>query len=449
MLRRSALSPLACSVLVTLAACHERGAEREEWIRDALVADHLDLLRREPAQVAAKWAAMEIDPFQFLRGSAGLWARDATLPGGAANLPTVLHDPRLSRVLLMGDPHPENFGTFLPEDGALTFDLNDFDAARIGPAHLDVRRLALGFAVALDEIDEELARDAAAAVALGWHAGLDGAARVTPGAVPGHFIARLFDKAVRKGEERDELLSLTRLGPDGRRVLVRDDEPPAAIGAEYALDVPEALRGSLLEGLAQWRERTGAAPVVDVVRVFGAGVGTRPNLRFRVLLDDYHIVEVKEARDAFVVHGLALPEPRRFTDNGERIVEAERAMQSAAGADAMLGAFRMGALSFVVHSESGWNRTLRTRSFREDLGAQAAEPRDLVELARRCGEVLGAAHARAAPELRAAQQEIDGAELAADTLGFLDAYLPVAEQDQALLSRLLQQHGPLLGWTAE
>ncbi|MCC7070878.1 MAG: DUF2252 family protein [Deltaproteobacteria bacterium] len=436
----------SCSLAVAL-GCAARGTEREEWVRDALVADHLDLLRREPAQVASTWAAMQADPFQFLRGAASLWARDATLPSGAANLSTILEDPSLSRILLVGDPHPENFGTFLPADGALTFDLNDFDAARIGPAHLDLRRLALGFAVALTDIDEELARDAAAAVARGWHAGLDGSARVTPGAAPGHFIAQLFDKAVKKGEERDELLTLTRLGSDGRRSLLREDEPPVSLDAEYALDVPIELREPLQEGLAAWSRAAGAAPVVDVVRVFGAGVGTRPNLRFYALLEDGQIVEAKEARDPFVVHGVVLPVPRYFTDNSRRIVEAERRLQSVANADPLVGSFRVGALSFVVHRESGWQRTLRSRSFREELGALTAEPRDVLELARRCGEVLGAAHARAAPEVVTAQAGIEREALVAETVELLDAYLPTAMQDHARLEALLAKHGPMLGWS--
>ena len=116
------LSP-ACCACVAILSCAPADETRELELQDALVSDHLDLLRRDPAQVAAKWEAMEADPFQFLRGSAGLWARDASLPGGRANLPTILDAPVFARVLLVGDPHPENFGTFLPLDGALTFDL--------------------------------------------------------------------------------------------------------------------------------------------------------------------------------------------------------------------------------------------------------------------------------------------------------------------------------------
>lgn len=445
-MRLRGLPPIFCACVAIL-SCAPADDARELELQDALVSDHLDLLRRDPTQVAAKWEAMEADPFQFLRGSASLWARDASLPGGRANLPTLLAAPVFARVLLVGDPHPENFGTFLPLDGALTFDLNDFDAAREGPAHLDVRRLALGFAIALAPIDEELARAAAAAVARGWHAGLDGAVRVTPGTVPGHFIGRLFDKAARKGEERDELLSLTRLGHDGCRELNRLEAPPASAAAEYSLDVEPALREPLQVAVGAWVRARGAAELVDLVRVFGAGMGTRANLRFYALLADGQVLELKEARDPFVVHGLTLPQPRRFTDNGARVVEAEQTLQAANDADPMLGHLRLGAMSFVVHRESGWQRTLRTRTFREDLGADAASTDDVLELARRCGEVLGAAHARGSPALAEEQRLLDPDRLVEETVEFLDVYLSTAAEDHVRLAALRERHGPLLGWT--
>lgn len=427
--------------------CDPGDDARAQWLRDALIADHLDLLRRDPDQVAAKWAAMTEIPFQYLRGGAGVWSRDATLPGGLANLPTELGDPALARVLLVGDPHPENFGTYLPVDGVQTFDVNDFDAARVGPAHLDLRRLALGFAVALDEIDHDLASAAAEAVARGWRAGLDGAPRVTPGAVPGHFISELFDKAARKGRERDELLSQTVVGPDGRRVLVRHSAPQPSADVEEALDVEPWLLPQLSDGLAAWAATNGAPPVIDVVRVVGAGVGTRAHLRFRALLEDARMVEIKEARDPFVVHGLTLPMPRPFASNGARIAAIEEALHAVAGADPLLGHFQIGALPFVVHTESGWHKTLRTHAFRDELGAHAASHRDVVELARRCGEVLGAAHARGAPALRALAAGLPGDMVADDTLAFLDAYLPIALDDHARLVALRARHGPLLGWS--
>ena len=51
---------------------------------------------------------------------------------------------------MLGDPHPENIGTYPLPDGAVALDFNDFDLAGRGPFTGDLRRLALGLWVAGD-----------------------------------------------------------------------------------------------------------------------------------------------------------------------------------------------------------------------------------------------------------------------------------------------------------
>ena len=73
-----------------------------------------------------------------------------------------------TRVLLLGDPHPENLGTYVNATGEVTLDWNDFDATGYGPYWLDVWRWAVACAVATDASElriGELARVAGRAYA--------------------------------------------------------------------------------------------------------------------------------------------------------------------------------------------------------------------------------------------------------------------------------------------
>ena len=79
-------------------------------------------------------------------------------PGGERPT-TAFGDPASSRVLLVGDPHPENIGTFRAADGTILVEWNDFDAAGYGPYEADVRRLATAMVVAAgDDTLDLLAR---------------------------------------------------------------------------------------------------------------------------------------------------------------------------------------------------------------------------------------------------------------------------------------------------
>jgi len=87
--------------------------------------------------VPIRYGRMLRRPFTFLRGSAGLMARDlATTPSTGV------------RVQACVDCHLLNFGLFATPERNLIFDINDFDETLPAPWEWDVKRLAISFAVA-------------------------------------------------------------------------------------------------------------------------------------------------------------------------------------------------------------------------------------------------------------------------------------------------------------
>ncbi|MDP9113518.1 MAG: DUF2252 domain-containing protein [Acidobacteriota bacterium] len=84
-----------------------------------------------------KYARMKISPFAFFRGAVSIMAADL------GRLP---HSGLM--VQLCGDAHVQNLGSFAAPDGALVFDLNDFDESIRGPWEWDVKRMAASIVLA-------------------------------------------------------------------------------------------------------------------------------------------------------------------------------------------------------------------------------------------------------------------------------------------------------------
>jgi uncharacterized protein (DUF2252 family) len=468
--------------IVGLVACApDVDDARRDWLRGVLVDDHRDLLLRDPVEVEHKFARMALDPFSFLRGNVGVWARDASQPGF---FPSSTGDGPTSVVLLVGDPHPENVGTFRPGGApgsrVVLVDWNDFDAARHGPFVLDVRRLALGFAVAVggavddvvddgvddavdDGVDDELAADVAADVALGYVQGarvvgdVDESLRQDGPLDP--LLRALVDEAREEGNDGDVVADVTVL-QDGRRRLRTIDVDPAQRGvdATVTVAVDDETRRAVVAALAPWQAGRRAdvvdgVDVVDVARVYGKGVGSHALWRYRVLLADDTVLELKEAREPFALPGLQLVPERFFVDAAERIVFAQRALQTTDDNDPLLGAIALGPTGARVREETGYQNSLR----QEDLVDAIASGRldDVRSVARACGRLLFFAHARGpAPDGRDRRDDLravvlaDPQALRDETRAFALAYLPVHRADHAAFVALLNEHGPRLGWQA-
>ncbi len=92
---------------------------------------------RVPELLPIKYARMSASPFAFFRGAVSIMAADlARLPHSGIE------------VQLCGDAHVQNMGSFASPDGKLIFDLNDFDETIRGPWEWDVKRMATSIVLA-------------------------------------------------------------------------------------------------------------------------------------------------------------------------------------------------------------------------------------------------------------------------------------------------------------
>ena len=127
------------AVLITLlvgggGGCVDEPAQghRTALILEVLAEDNQRWAARDPELLRAKYARMLADDVSWMRGTAALYWRDLTTPGEWA-WPTAFGSGPAARVLLLGDPHPENLGTYVAASGAVALDWNDFDATGYGP----------------------------------------------------------------------------------------------------------------------------------------------------------------------------------------------------------------------------------------------------------------------------------------------------------------------------
>src|SRR5262245_40197826 len=109
--------------------------------------------RRNPELLRLKVERMAASPFAFFRGTFHLFARD--ILDGIFETPG--HGPRaVAEVDLVGDIHCENFGTFQGADGAVHYDINDFDETTHGRFDFDVRRHAISLLLAAHDHGDPL-----------------------------------------------------------------------------------------------------------------------------------------------------------------------------------------------------------------------------------------------------------------------------------------------------
>src|SRR6202007_3104632 len=85
---------------------------------------------RLPELLPLRFPRILAAPFSFYRGSAAVMAADlAASPSSGIE------------IMCCGDAHVSNFGLYAAPPRSLVFDLNNFDAAAVAPAVLNVKRL--------------------------------------------------------------------------------------------------------------------------------------------------------------------------------------------------------------------------------------------------------------------------------------------------------------------
>ncbi len=457
---------------------------RAQWLRHTLVLDNQIFLERSPELTAGKFAVMGERPFPFFRGTVPQYARDTLGPGGPGHEPSAFVTTHSRDVLLVGDPHPENIGTFRRPDGTMVVAFNDFDASTYGPFTFDVRRLALGFWIAGIELEETALSDAAAtiselerraAVRALLSAYVDAVSAADPEqvgreAAAGAVVDDLLHKALEDGDALETLQTYTVLAEGGRTMAQGDLDPARLVSfgeqtqlvLEDSVRAPTAAQRARVLALIDDYCRTANAPgeVLGISRRYGAGVSSYPQERYYVLLSgptedpsDDILLEAKETTDSVLLPGLESLPSWSAPSNGERVVTFQRALQGHRDDDAYLGWATTGGQSFRVRHRTAYQRGFRVTRMAEKLAEGAWVPADFVEFAAFAGALLGRSHARVKTQrgtsAKAAITDVlagDEDAFVEETLDFVQHYAPIVVEDAARLAALLELHGMTLGY---
>ena len=444
-----------------LLACAPPEDPRAAWLVDALVRDNLAWSTREPSVVAAKYARMAADPYDLMRGTAGVYLRDQSRPGTGRAPTAFLRVAEAAGTLIAGDPHPENFGTFVRADGAWLVDLNDLDAAQHGPWLWDLRRAAVGLGMigAAADCVQPCAADAARALGRAYAAQVavraEGGAPLDVADRFGHgaWLASLVARTEAMPPLIDEVAPSNRFG---RRLLRTEGLDEAGRGVSDLSPPESELLAALL---AAWSGRPPEFRLLDAVRRFGVGVASLPALRFGVLWDrgddgpeDDALVQLREVVDPPAAPGLVRPVGALYASGPDRINAATRALWFDPQADPELAGVELGPMSFKV---VGWTEDqdgFEHVDLAERLAATLPDDGPLLELARFIGGRLADAHADA----RSADAALGVFAVAADLAGRGDELgeeladgapddVQTVLDDLARLRDALDRYGPLLG----
>lgn len=337
---------------------------RQQHIVNTLVEAHQDLMGADPLAFRARFRKMAADPYAFYRGSASLFYADM------AELDDEWADDRTGRVWIHGDLHAENFGTYMSNEGRLTFDVNDFDEAYVGHFSWDLRRFVASLTLLCwqkalpSEAVRELARsylesylrrvqdyvdDEQSTFAFGLE-NTDGT------------IYEVLQQA--RAARRTRLLdSLTLI--DNYERQFRDDGSIRSLDDDEHAEVSEAFERYLGTIPSSERSRRGVFyRVKGIVGKKGFGIGSAGLPTYNVLIEGFD--EAQENDIILTVKQSNIAAPSRiiqdervrsyFEDDGHRAVISQRSLQS--HTDPFLGYTTIRGVSFVVSELSPYKRDL-------------------------------------------------------------------------------------------
>ncbi|MBJ3761421.1 DUF2252 family protein [Maribius pontilimi] len=357
------------------------GEARRMHIRSTLREDHASRIEQRAQGAVDKFDTLAGDVFKFFRGTALLFYRD--MVGSDQHMPTVM---------ALGDVHPENFGVMPDKHGAPIFGVNDFDEVIYAPFTWDLKRGAVGFWVAADNVADmkrKKRRKVVKAFIKGYLAAMeDYAVHATEKNDSWRMdnspkvIRRLFEQA---WEERKDWLWDDYLKPNGRGFRSDDELQPISGDIEKFQKAVDALAES--NGL-DVPDRSPELRVKDVCVRHGQGTASLGLPRYYVLLEgpskdatDDIIIEFKAARRS-ALEGLVPPSEFNAGDKAERIAHGQ-AVQLAHG-DVFYGAVEIDGESFMSRERA---------PYRDDIDLDDLSYKSWKKYARACGAALAQAHA--------------------------------------------------------
>ncbi len=383
---------------------------------------------RLPALLKLKYQLMAQSPFGYFRGA---------VPVMAADLSVLPNTGIITQ--LCGDAHVRNLGAFAAPDGRLVFDINDFDETIRGPFEWDLKRMAASLVLAGRESGhkEGAAQAAAERCIETYAANMRVFSKMPLLEVGRHQVHRLGDvvpihAALLKAERATPLHALEQLTEpastkaDAPRRFRTIEPSLTRVTGRHAQEVLGAL-GPYRSMLEPQRQHLLSLyrPIDVAFKVVGTGsVGTRD---YCIYFEgngpkDPLFLQIKEEPPSG--YTAYLPEARPTSQNGQRVVEGQRAMQ--VQSDPFLGWTHIAGRHFLVRQLNDHKGSIAI----EDLAGTG-----LVAFAEVCGELLARGHARSGDPLMIAGYIGSGTRFSQALGRFGVAYANQTEKDWQELRR--------------
>ena len=397
---------------------------------------------RVPALVELKKQLMAASPFGYYRGAVPVMAYDLSLVSntGICNQ-------------LCGDAHVRNLGAFAAPDGRLVFDINDFDETIVAPFEWDLKRMATSLVLAGRATGgKNVACREAAAMFLDTYRRMMGMfSRMTVLDVARFQVHRLQDvlpvqgilRMAERATPMHTLLTLTEVkqsaiepkakgvkgakvkeGPPRTAERVFKSEPPTLtrVTGDMAAKVVGSLAKYAESILPERRHFLAQYRPVDVAfKVVGTGsVGMRD---YVVLMEgngpkDPLFLQIKEETKSAYAPYVAAHARKERENQGQRVVEGERAMQLQS--DPFLGWTEMEGGDYLVR---------QLNDHKASINLETLKPAGLLEYAAVCGEMLARGHARAGDSSMIAGYIGSSTRLDNAIVSFAEAYADQTEAD--------------------
>ncbi len=383
-----------------------------------------------PRLVKLKYQLMAQSPFGYFRGA---------VPVMAADLSVLPNTGIITQIC--GDAHVRNLGAFAAPDGRLVFDINDFDETIRGPFEWDLKRMVASLVLAGRESGhkDSAAQAAAERCIENYAANMRIFSRMPLLEVGRHQVHRLGDvvpihAALLKAERATPLHALEQLTepvsgkPDAPRRFRTIEPNLTRVTGRQAQEVLGAL-GPYRSMLEPQRQHLLSLyrPIDVAFKVVGTGsVGTRD---YCIYFEgngpkDPLFLQIKEEPPSG--YTAYLPDARPAAQNGQRVVEGQRAMQ--VQSDPFLGWTHMAGRHFLVRQLNDHKGSIAI----EDLAGTGLEA-----FAEVCGELLARGHARSGDPVMIAGYIGSGTRFSQALARFGVAYANQTEKDWQELRRKL------------
>lgn len=346
--------------------------------------------------IPLRYGRMMQSPFTFFRGAASLMAMDLS-SGKGTKIP----------VQACGDCHLLNFGAFATPERNIVFDINDFDETLPAPWEWDVKRLAVSFVLAARENNLK-AKYVSAAAEMVVKAYREKITELSKKSILDIWYERVDWQSVIE-RTTDEVLQKKRAAKLRKELkrTIQDyyfpkfaeaagggyrfkDSPPTMYhlsgneGKQFKHKIEKALdlyKESLQEDKRRLVSRYRFEDVA--IKVVGIGsVGTLCAVALMLAPDNEPLIlQIKEAKDSSLQKYVG---KSTFENNGQRVVEGQRIIQSAS--DIFLGWTR------TEDGKHFYVRQLRDTKVKPD--PELWDGPQTVEIAEVMGRVLARAHAR-------------------------------------------------------